>query len=74
MTGAVSYFEVMEPKALQSENQTQRIRSRLWIDRTSRYTQLKIYYMCSNASNTATGRLSPNASSMKSQSETFFSS
>ncbi|CAD0055227.1 unnamed protein product [Aureobasidium pullulans] len=42
ITGAGPNFEVIKPKTLQRENQTQRIRSCMWINRNNEYTQLTI--------------------------------
>jgi hypothetical protein len=42
MTGVGPNFEVIKPKTLQRENQTQRIRSCMWINSRTEYTQLTI--------------------------------
>ncbi|KAG9995066.1 hypothetical protein KCU78_g18123, partial [Aureobasidium melanogenum] len=42
VTGAGPNFEVVKPKTLQRENHTQRIRSCMWINSNTEYTQLTI--------------------------------
>jgi hypothetical protein len=42
VTGVGPNFEVIKPKTLQRENQTQRIRSCMWINSKTEYTQLTI--------------------------------
>jgi hypothetical protein len=40
ITGAGPNFEVIKPKTLQRENQTQRIRSCMWINKNNEYAQI----------------------------------
>jgi len=42
ITGAGPNFEVIKPKTLQRENQTQRVRSCIWINRNNEYAQISM--------------------------------